>query len=171
MTLFRPLPVALLAAAFLLPFASPGLRAQPAAATAAATGEISGRIQNEVTGVYLARARVSVRGTDLSAFTDEFGSFRLSGVPSGNVVLEAFYSGLDPQQVAVTVPAPVGPWIWPASHARRAAMAPSKPTKPTKAYPGLVTTESTCPKALKSRRRLSRSMPGNQPTHTGNTTS
>jgi TonB-dependent receptor len=105
MTLFRPLPVTLLAAVFLLPFASPGLRAQPAAATAAATGEISGRIQNEATGVYLARARVSVRGTDLSAFTDEFGSFRLSGVPSGNVVLEAFYSGLDPQQVAVTVTA------------------------------------------------------------------
>jgi len=108
MIVSRPLTGALLAAALLFPSTMPELRAQSAGATTApavAAGEIAGRIQNEATGAYLARARVSVRNTDLSTLTDEFGSFRLSGVPAGNVVLEAFYSGLDPQQVTVAVTA------------------------------------------------------------------
>ncbi len=67
------------------------------------TGSISGRVQNEATAQYLNRARITVKGSDLTTFTDEFGMFRLSGVPSGTITLEAFYSGLDPQLVNVTV--------------------------------------------------------------------
>lgn len=67
------------------------------------TGSISGRIQNEATGQYLTNVRVSVKGTGLTAFTDETGVFRISNVPAGNALLEAFYSGLDPQIVTVPV--------------------------------------------------------------------
>src|SRR5690349_20930312 len=48
-----------------------------------ATGEITGRVQNETTGKYLNNARVTVKGTDLTVFTDETGTFRLIGVPAG----------------------------------------------------------------------------------------
>src|SRR5688500_18844134 len=54
------------------------ITAQPAA-----TGSISGRVQNEATGQYLNNARVTIKGTDLSTFTDETGMFRIGGVPAG----------------------------------------------------------------------------------------
>jgi iron complex outermembrane recepter protein len=75
----------------------------PSAGAEAARGSISGRIQNEATSQYLSNARVSVRGTNLATFTDEFGTYHLDQVPAGAVVLEAFYSGLDPQQLALSL--------------------------------------------------------------------
>jgi TonB-dependent receptor len=78
------------------------------AATALAqpgTGSITGRVQNVATSQYLVSARLTVRGTNLSTFTDNFGSYRLDGVPAGSVVVEAFYSGLDPQRAEVAVTA------------------------------------------------------------------
>ncbi len=72
-----------------------------AAAVAAQTAVVTGRIQNVVTGQYLNNVRVSVRGTDLVAFTDQSGTYRLGRVPGGAVVLEVVYTGLDPQQVAL----------------------------------------------------------------------
>jgi iron complex outermembrane recepter protein len=69
----------------------------------AATGSLSGRVQNVVTGQYLNNARVAVRGTDRVAFTDQSGTYRLVQVPVGTVVLEVFFTGLDPQQVTVEV--------------------------------------------------------------------
>ena len=69
------------------------------------TGSITGRVQNVATSQYLVSARLTVRGTNLSTFTDNFGSYRLDGVPAGSVVVEAFYSGLDPQQAEVAVAA------------------------------------------------------------------
>ncbi|MBI5692335.1 MAG: TonB-dependent receptor [Verrucomicrobia bacterium] len=77
----------------------------PAAPAAVPTGEITGRIQNVVTGQYLNNARVTVTGTDLVAFSDQTGSYRLTGVPAGTVTLEIFYTGLDQQRLALTVPA------------------------------------------------------------------
>ncbi|MES2697396.1 MAG: TonB-dependent receptor [Verrucomicrobiota bacterium] len=71
----------------------------------ASTGAVSGRVQNEVTGQYLNNARVTVKGTELSALTDETGTFRISGVPAGTTTLETFYSGMDPLQVSVNVSA------------------------------------------------------------------
>ena len=71
-----------------------------------ATGSISGRVHNEATGQYLNNARVTVKGTDLTAFTDETGTFRIGGVPAGSAIVEAFYSGLDP--LTVTVPVSAG---------------------------------------------------------------
>jgi len=72
-------------------------------ATAQATGAISGRVQNVAIGRYLNNARVTVKGTDLVAFTDEFGAYRLTEVPGGPVVLEVFYTGLDSQQISLEV--------------------------------------------------------------------
>src|SRR5688500_13332352 len=70
----------------------------------AGTGSISGRVHNEATGQYLNNARVTIKGTGLSTLTDDTGTFRLSGVPSGTTTIEAFYSGLDPLQITVVVP-------------------------------------------------------------------
>ena len=70
---------------------------------AQATGSISGRVQNEVTGQYLNNARVTAKGTGLVVLTDDTGTFRLAGLPAGPVTLEAFYSGLDPLEVTVNV--------------------------------------------------------------------
>ncbi|MDO8543232.1 MAG: TonB-dependent receptor [Opitutaceae bacterium] len=80
--------------------------AQTADATARSTpstAAIRGRVQNVVTGQYLNNARVSVKGMDITAFTDESGSFFLANVPPGPAVLEAFYTGLDPQQATLQV--------------------------------------------------------------------
>jgi len=78
--------------------------ASPAAASTQPTGAISGRIQNLVTGQYLNNARVTVRGTDRVAFTDESGIYRLTPLPAGPLVLEVFYTGLDSQQIPLAVP-------------------------------------------------------------------
>jgi hypothetical protein len=76
----------------------------PARTTSTATtGSISGRVQNEATSQYLNNARITVKGTNLTAFTDDFGNYRLSRVPGGNVTLQVFYSGLDPQEVTVNL--------------------------------------------------------------------
>ena len=73
--------------------------AEPPAGAAA----ITGRVQNAATGQYLNNARVVVKGTDVVAFTDETGSYRLTNVPPGSVVLEVFYTGMAPQQITVNV--------------------------------------------------------------------
>ena len=65
------------------------------------TAALSGRVQNEVTGQFLNNARVSLRGTDQTTFTDETGTFRFPALPAGRVTIEAFYSGLDPATATV----------------------------------------------------------------------
>lgn len=75
----------------------------PAAATAvnhSGNVEIHGRVQNVVTGQYLNNARVSVRGTDLVAFTDQTGTYHLT-VPGGAIVLDVFYTDLDAQALTI----------------------------------------------------------------------
>ncbi|MBI5688935.1 MAG: carboxypeptidase-like regulatory domain-containing protein, partial [Verrucomicrobia bacterium] len=101
----RVLPVLLpLCSAFGL-MVLPGrpLPAQTSAANVAADATISGRVLNVATGQYLNNARVSVRGTGLVAFTDQTGTYRLPAVPAGNVTLEVFFTGLDPQSAVVSV--------------------------------------------------------------------
>ncbi len=77
----------------------------PSSRAATATGSISGRVKNVATGQYLNNARVAVKGTDLLTFTDESGTYRLADVPSGAVVLEVFYTGLDEQRIPISVTA------------------------------------------------------------------
>src|SRR5687767_8788448 len=61
------------------------------------TGSVTGRVQNAVIGRYLNNARISIKGTEIVGFTDEFGVYRLPSVPVGSIVLEVFYTGMDPQ--------------------------------------------------------------------------
>jgi iron complex outermembrane recepter protein len=76
----------------------PGLHAQPAA-----TGSIEGRVQNIASGRYLNNVRVTIKGTNRIAFTDDEGAYRFSDVQGGEAALEFFYTGLDVQAVTVTV--------------------------------------------------------------------
>ena len=62
---------------------------------------VTGRVKNRATGAYLNNARVSIPGTRLLTFTDESGTYQLTGVPAGECMLEVFYTGLDVQQVSV----------------------------------------------------------------------
>lgn len=70
---------------------------------AVATATIEGRVQNELTGQYLNNARVSVKDSKLLVFTDQSGSYQLTNVPSGAIVVEVLYSGLDPQAIPLSV--------------------------------------------------------------------
>ncbi len=100
-------PLAFLTSWIALTFSSPVV-AQTAGGpsdSSAGVGTIEGRVQNAITGRYVANARVSIAQTDLLTFTDESGRFRLTRVPSGPVTLEVFFTGLEPQRVALSVPA------------------------------------------------------------------
>ena len=66
-----------------------------ASSNVASTSAVRGRIQNVVTGKYLNNARVAVKGTQITALTDETGAYHLVNVPSGPIVLEVFYTDLD----------------------------------------------------------------------------
>ena len=84
------------------PPAAPG--ADGVAGDTRQTGAITGRVKNVATGQYLNQARISVRGTTLTVYTDNFGAFRLLNVPPGPAVLEVFYTDLDPAEIPVQVP-------------------------------------------------------------------
>jgi TonB-dependent receptor len=74
-----------------------------AADSSVSTGTITGRVQNIVTGQYLNNARVSIKGTAQTVFTDNFGGYTLVGVRSGPAVLEVFYTDLDLAQIPLNV--------------------------------------------------------------------
>jgi iron complex outermembrane receptor protein len=76
----------------------------PSSATRQSTGTITGRVRNVVTGQYLNKARVAVKGTDQVVYTDNFGIYQLVEVRSGPVVLEVFYTDLDVALVPIEVP-------------------------------------------------------------------
>src|SRR5687767_3537698 len=82
---------------------NPATRSTLGAGTQGSYGSISGRVQNVVSGQYLNNARLSVKGSDLVAFTDQSGTFLLPKVPAGTVTLEVFYTGLDPQQIQLEI--------------------------------------------------------------------
>jgi TonB-dependent receptor len=72
---------------------------------AQATGTIEGRVLNVGTGKYLNNARVTIEGTKIETLTNEYGDYRLTGVPAGEVKVQAFYTGLDLETATVTVKA------------------------------------------------------------------
>ncbi len=85
--------------AWLAVLTSPVAHAQ----TPGSAGSIEGRVFNEATGTYLSSARVSVPSVGLETLTDEYGFYRLAGVPSGNVVVKVFYTGLPAEERTVSV--------------------------------------------------------------------
>ena len=76
---------------------------QPSSAQSADTGSVEGRVRSAVTSRYLNNARVTVAGTQIVAFTDAFGYYRIGEIPSGNVEINVFFSGLVPQSAAFSV--------------------------------------------------------------------
>lgn len=76
-----------------------------AQAQAPAVGSIQGRVENADLGRYLENARIQVEGTNLQAFTDSVGEYRLDHVPAGTATVDVFYTGLTPSRTTVTVPA------------------------------------------------------------------
>ncbi|MBE7537819.1 MAG: carboxypeptidase regulatory-like domain-containing protein [Opitutaceae bacterium] len=71
--------------------------AVPRDAMGAETGEIEGRILNSTTGDSLEKARISVEGTTIEAFSDQGGYFRISDLPAGKARVKVFYTGLTPE--------------------------------------------------------------------------
>ena len=67
------------------------------------TGTIEGRVLNSTNGNYLNNARVTIEGSNLEAFTNEFGEYRLSNVPVGNVTVRAAFTGLSSQNASIAV--------------------------------------------------------------------
>lgn len=80
------------------------LSAQPSAPPAG-TGTIEGRVSNPATGEYLELVRLTVEGTNLEAFTDATGRYRLTNVPAGPARVRAFRTGVAEQTATVDVAA------------------------------------------------------------------
>ena len=69
------------------------------------TGTIQGRVSNPATGEYTRNAEVRVAGTNLVAFTQADGSFRIPNVPAGEVALTVTYIGYNTVNETFTVSA------------------------------------------------------------------
>lgn len=69
----------------------------------ASTGDITGRVLNRGTGVYLEGAEVALPASGLRTTTDRDGSFRISAVPAGRHDVEIFYTGLNRQKMPITL--------------------------------------------------------------------
>lgn len=67
------------------------------------TGTINGRVLNIGNNRYLNNAQVSVEGTNLVTYTNQYGDYVLTNVPAGQVQLRASYTGLDQETATVTV--------------------------------------------------------------------
>jgi iron complex outermembrane recepter protein len=70
-----------------------------------ATGTVTGRVYNVQDGKYLPRARVSVQGTQIETFTDDYGQFVLNNVPAGDVTINADFTGQATSSTTINVPA------------------------------------------------------------------
>jgi TonB-dependent receptor len=71
----------------------------------AQTATITGRVMNQATGDYLKYAQIQIVGSDKSDISEEGGVYTLTNVPAGQVKLSVTYTGLDTQELSVTVPA------------------------------------------------------------------
>ena len=69
----------------------------------AGLGVIEGRVTNSRSTEYLEKARLTIEGTTLEAFTNPDGWFRLAGVPSGPAKVRVFFTGLEPVTETVAV--------------------------------------------------------------------
>src|SRR5688500_5038304 len=76
-------------------------RAQPPTGT----GAITGRVFNSATKEYIRNAEVRVEGTNLAAFSEDAGFYRLVGVPAGEATLTISYTGTEAATAKVNVSA------------------------------------------------------------------
>jgi iron complex outermembrane receptor protein len=85
--------------------ASSQLVPTPVFAQAAATGSVTGRVFDAASGRYLAKAKVSIEGTSISTYTNEFGDYTLTDVPAGSAVLVTEYVGQPALKTPLTLAA------------------------------------------------------------------
>ena len=78
-----------------------GAPALPAAETV--TGTIEGRVFNPANGEYIERARLTIEGTSIEAFSETGGNYRLTNVPAGPARVRVFFTGLPPDTTTVMV--------------------------------------------------------------------
>lgn len=76
-----------------------------AARAQSATGTIAGRVYSPATREYIHNAEVRVAGTDILAYTQDDGSYRLNGVPAGTATITVLYTGYNQGTASVTVSA------------------------------------------------------------------
>jgi iron complex outermembrane receptor protein len=69
------------------------------------TGSITGRVLNLGNNKYVGNAVVTVEGTEIQTLTNDYGEYRLNGVPAGEARVKVVSGGLDTQVVTITVPA------------------------------------------------------------------
>lgn len=69
------------------------------------TGSIQGRVYNVGSGKYLNNAKITVVGTNIETYTNEFGEFRINNAPVGAASVRAEYTGLDTETSTVNVTA------------------------------------------------------------------
>src|SRR3954469_10866174 len=69
----------------------------------AATGAITGRVFNAATKEYVRNAEVRVDGTNIVAYTEDAGVYRLAGVPAGQANISVTYSGAEPVRATLTI--------------------------------------------------------------------
>ncbi|MBI4625935.1 MAG: TonB-dependent receptor [Verrucomicrobia bacterium] len=100
-TMKRKNPIALLGT--WLAFALGTNLGAPAAEANAVSGVIEGRVYNDVNGVYLNSARVTLEGTNQEMQTNSFGEFRFNQVPLGPATVRIVVSGYAPKSVAASV--------------------------------------------------------------------
>ncbi len=77
----------------------------PAALWAQAAGTVTGRIFNAATNEYVRNAEVRVQDTNLVAYSEDGGYYRLVGVPAGEVTVAVAYTGSEPVSARVVVAA------------------------------------------------------------------
>jgi len=68
-------------------------------------GIVEGRVLNATSGRFLNNARVTIAENRAEQFTDQFGQFSFQNVPAGRVTIKAFYTGLEPSEISVTIQA------------------------------------------------------------------
>jgi len=76
----------------------------PALAQTAPTGTLYGRVTNAATGDFVARARITVEGSNLEVFTNDFGEYTIE-LPAGHSKVRVSFTGLDDTTVDVDVTA------------------------------------------------------------------
>ncbi|MPT46939.1 MAG: TonB-dependent receptor [Sphingobium sp.] len=70
---------------------------------ATGTGSVRGRVFNTATGEYVRNAEVRVEGTTIVTYSEDGGTFRLSGVPAGENTISVRYTGLQDAKSVATI--------------------------------------------------------------------
>ncbi|WP_051695172.1 TonB-dependent receptor domain-containing protein [Caulobacter sp. UNC358MFTsu5.1] len=79
--------------------------ASDATPQATGVGGVRGRILNTATGEYVRNAEIRVEGTNIVAYSEDGGDFRLTNVPAGDVTLVVKYTGLEETRAVANVAA------------------------------------------------------------------